>query len=250
MTQSTTLPHILLIGSTGRTGRLALVEALDRNHTVTALARDPTSLDTLINEQVTATQRSLVHTVRGDATPEHDIKAALKETFDHAQEKQIVIVSTLGQTRKSGNPWSAATSPPMFMTKAAEALVAAIASLPADRKAKIDRLIVMSMFGAGTSFDNLHCLLKPVMNHSNMLQTVEDHNGVDAVVRAQREVKWVMVRPSMLKEGQKMPVKVHGEDGTGEGWMPSSITIPSVVEFMLDTVASREWDGKTPVICN
>jgi len=250
MAQSTTLPHILLIGSTGRTGRLTLVEALQRNHTVTALARDPASLDTLINEQLTATQRSHISTVRGDATSEQDVKVALKATFDHAHGSQIVIVSALGQTRESGNPWSAATSPPMFVTKAAEALVAAISPLPADEKSRIERLIVMSMFGAGTSFDNLHCLIKPVMSHSNMLQTVEDHNGVDAVVRAQREVKWVMVRPSMLKEGEKMPVKVRDEDGTGEGWLPSNVTIASVVDFMLEVVVSKEWDGKAPVICN
>lgn len=247
---ATTLPHILLIGSTGRTGRLTLIEALVRHHTVTAIARDPTSLDSLVNEQVPAPQRSQLHIVRGDPSSASDIKAALTSASDYAQGKQIVIISTLGQTRKSGNPWSATTSPPMFMTKAAEALVAALASLPADQKPKIEKLVMMSMFGSGTSFNNLHCLIKPVMNHSNMLQTLEDHNGVIDVVEAQKEMKWVMVRPSMLKEGEALPVKVRGEEGIGEGWMPSSITRGSVVGFMLDCTISGQWDGMMPVICN
>ena len=250
MSQATTPPHILLIGSTGRTGRLTLVDALNRNHTVTALARNPNSLDNLIDEEVHTAQRSQLHTVRGDPTSENDLKSALTSALDHAQGKQVVIISTLGQTRKSGNPWSATTSPPMFMTKVAEALVAAMASLHTSQKSQIEKLIVMSMFGAGTSFDNLHCMIKPVMNHSNMLQTVEDHNGVDGVVRTQQEVKWTMVRPSMLKEGASLPITVRDEAGHGEGWMPSNVTIGSVVKFMLDNVMSGEWEGKTPVICN
>lgn len=250
MSQTTTLPHIFLIGSTGRTGRLTLVESLARNHTVTALARNPTSLDSVINEQIPAQQRSQLHVVRGDATLESDLKDALSSAFQDADEKQVVIISTLGQTRKSGNPWSAATSPPMFMTRAAEALIAAIASLTTSQKSKIVKLIVMSMFGAGASFTNLHCLIKPVMNHSNMLQTVEDHDGVDGTVRAQKQVQWVMVRPSMLKEGEAMPIQVRDEQGTGEGWIPSNITMSTVVQFMLGCVSSEEWDGKTPVICN
>ncbi|KAK5942342.1 hypothetical protein PMZ80_004905 [Knufia obscura] len=250
MSTPNNLPHILLIGSTGRTGRLTLLEALQRTHTVTALARDPTSLTTLINDQIPTSQRSNLRTLRADPTSKTDMSAALTTTLTHASGKPIVIISTLGQTRKSGNPWATTTSPPMFMTRAAEAVVSAISSLTPDQKTQIEKLIVMSMFGVGASFENLHCMIKPVMNHSNMAQTVEDHNGVDGVIRGQKEVKWVMVRPSMLKEGGSVPIKVRGEEGVGEGWMPSGVTVGSVVEFMMGCVGSGEWDGRTPVVCN
>jgi putative NADH-flavin reductase len=36
--------HIFISGATGRNGRLALADALSRDHTVTVLARDPSSL--------------------------------------------------------------------------------------------------------------------------------------------------------------------------------------------------------------
>ena len=83
-----------------------------------------------------------------------------------------------------------------------------------------------------------------------MAQTVEDHNGVDGVIKEQEVVKWVMVRASMLKEGGEMPVVVRGEEGIGEEWVPSGVTVGSVVGFMLGCVTSGEWDGKTPVLCN
>lgn len=108
----------------------------------------------------------------------------------------------------------------------------------------------MSMFGAGTSFANLHCAIKPVMRYSSMDRTVEDHDAVDRLVRGQDEVNWVMVRPSMLKEGARKEVVVRNDEGSGEGWLPSSVTIGTVVEFLLGCVDSDEWDGRTPVIVN
>lgn len=108
----------------------------------------------------------------------------------------------------------------------------------------------MSMFGAGDSFANLHFALKPVMRCTSMAQTVDDHNSVDAIVRSQTEAPWVMVRPAMLKEGTKKDLVVRGDDGKGEGWMPSSVMIRNVVDFLLQCVVSQEWNGRAPVIVN
>ena len=108
----------------------------------------------------------------------------------------------------------------------------------------------MSMFGAGSSYGNLHCLIKPVMKYSAMAQTVEDHDALDALVRGQSEVPWVMVRPAMLKDGEAKAAIIREDDGRGEGWMPSSVTTGTVVAFMLGTVVSDSFFGKTPVICN
>lgn len=83
-----------------------------------------------------------------------------------------------------------------------------------------------------------------------MDRTIEDHNAVDQLVKGQDEVKWVMVRPSMLKDGEKKEVVVRDDEGRGEGWMPSSTTTGTVVDFLLRCVSSADWDGKTPVIVN
>lgn len=111
-------------------------------------------------------------------------------------------------------------------------------------------MVVMSAFGTAESFKNLHCLMKPIMVHSNMDQTIEDHTALDEVAKAQQDVPYVLVRASMLKDAEALPVTVRGEDGKGEGWMPSSVTTGTVVNFILDTTVSSEWDWKTPVITN
>ncbi|KAJ9656392.1 hypothetical protein H2198_004970 [Neophaeococcomyces mojaviensis] len=246
----TTFPHILLIGATGRTGRSVITEALSRGHTVTALARNPSSLDDLL-ATIPSQHRSHINVVKGDPTSQSDLVNALNESLKHAALKPVVIMSTLGQTRVSGNPWSAPTSPPLFMTRAAEALIASIRSLSPSSKQQISKLVIMSMFGATDSFTNLHCALKPVMKWSNMKQTLEDHDALDQAIRGQDEVKWVMVRPSFLKEGERSEIRVLGEQGEEDSsWVPSGITRDSVVIFLLDVAVSGEWDGRTPVVVN
>ena len=113
-------------------------------------------------------------------------------------------------------------------------------------------MVIMSMFGAGNSFANLHFAIKPVMRYSYMRQTVEDHDALDVLVRRQSVVgEWVLVRPAMLKDAEGVgEVVVREEDGRGEGWVPSSVGLGSVVEFMLDCVEGGEYVGRGVVITN
>lgn len=235
--------HILLLGATGKTGRLLLIDILSKGFSVSAMARKPSVLNDI-------SQSDGLSVVKGDPTDRDSMTAALSTALANAGSLPVIIVSTLGQTRASGSPWSATTSPAMFMTHAIQALLSAIMGLSVVDQSRIQKLVVMSMFGAGHSFDNLHFLIKPVMKHSNMLQTVEDHNGVDTAVKGQSSVGWTMVRPSKLRDGAAMPVIVRNDVGTGEGWLPSSVTRGTVVKFIADCLTSDEYISKTPVITN
>ncbi|KAI5194200.1 hypothetical protein E4T39_08729 [Aureobasidium subglaciale] len=223
------LPHILLIGATGRTGRLILTSALHRGHKITALIRPSSSLPSAQN-------LSILH---GSPLLSSDILSALSTITGPK-----VIISTLGQTRTSGNPFAATTSPPLFMSASATAVVEAIRS----SSANVQKVIVMSMFGTGSSWQNLNFLMRAVMQVSNMKQTLEDQNAVDVVVKGSG-VSFVMPRPAMLKGEVGLAVKVLGDSGEGVGFMPS-ISAQSVAEFMLNVVVSDEWDGRTPVLMN
>jgi hypothetical protein len=86
------------------------------------------------------------------------------------------------------------------------------------------------------------------MNHSNMVQTVEDQNLVDAAVKAGK-LDYVLVRSAMLGGVERAPVKVFGNDGKSAGFMPK-ISARSVAGFMLDCVEDSSYDGMTPVISN
>jgi nucleoside-diphosphate-sugar epimerase len=224
MTASAT---ILVLGGTGKTGRLLIAEALMQNISVTALIRSGSTLEPALGLTI----------VEGSPLVYADVERAVQAT----KETPSAIVSTLGQTRESGNPWSAPTSPPRFMADAMTNVISAAKTF------KIPKLVVMSMFGAGDSMRNLNFLMRPVMSWSNMLQTVEDHNLVDKLVK-ESGLDFVLLRPAMLKDGLATRPQYVGEEGEAAGFMPS-ISPRTVAQSLVHAVTSSEWDGKTPVIC-
>lgn len=150
------------------------------------------------------------------------------------------IVSTLGQTRKSGNPWSAPTSPRMFMAESMRNVVEAA------RVHKIPKLVITSMWGAKDSFKSMNFLLRFVMAWSNMAQTVEDHDAVDEIVR-HSGINFVLVRPVILKGDGMTEVKDLGDHGERAPFMPF-ISPNMVAGFLVDAVEKDTWDGRTPVL--
>ena len=214
-----------MLGGSGKTGRLALAEALKRGVEVTALVRKASSLQ----------QQDGLTIVEGTPRKLEDLQRAVKP--DHIP---TAIVSTLGQTRKSGNPWAATTSPPRFIAGAMTNAVKVA------KDTKIPKLVVMSMWGTADSFDSLNFLMRFTMNHSNMAQTLEDHNLVDKIVK-DSGLKYAMPRPTMLKEREAAPVQEMGDHGEQVPFMPS-ISTKTVAKFLVDAVESDRWDGRTPVI--
>ncbi|KIW38010.1 uncharacterized protein PV06_09986 [Exophiala oligosperma] len=228
------MPQIFLIGATGRTGKLVLEEALTRGHAVTVIVRKPnTSL----------LQHADLNVVTGDPCNPTDIEKALRSTKSGVP---VVIISTLGQTRTSGNPWAAPTSPAGFMKASASAVLAAAQAV--EGSVQIDKLVVMSMFGIGDSFKNLNFLLRWTMRHSNMVQTIEDQTLVDEAVR-KGHLPFVLIRPALLTEGDAAPVKVYSSSAEGVGIMPK-VSVKSVAKFLMDAASKGDWDGTSPVITN
>ncbi|KAL6251448.1 hypothetical protein RBB50_001657 [Rhinocladiella similis] len=227
-------PQIFLIGATGRTGKLVLKEALTRGHAVTAIVRKPNS---------SLPVHADLNVVVGDPCNATDIEKALRSTKPGVP---VVIISTLGQTRTSGNPWAAPTSPPRFMDASANAVLAA--SKAVESSVRIDKLVVMSMFGVADSFKNLNFLLRWTMRHSNMVQTIEDQTLVDETVR-RGNLPFVLVRPALLTEGDAAPVKVYPSSAEGVGFMPK-VSVKTIAKFLVDAALKGDWDGNAPVITN
>lgn len=222
---STATSSILLLGASGRTGKLVLAEALRRGRTVVALVRNQNSLE--VQPELTI--------VEGTPLRPADLERAFDAAFITA------IVSTLGQTRKSGSPWAQPTSPRLFM---AEAIKNAISV--AKRRSLAPKLVVMSLFGVGDSFKNNNFLMRWVFNNSAMDKTIEDGNAVDEAVKSSG-LTYVLVRSTALMGEAATPIRDLGDSGEQAGFMPS-ISPVTVASFLLDAIPSDQWDGRTPVI--
>ena len=130
------MPHILLIGASGRTGLSTLTESLSRSHRITALIRRPDSIKA----------RDGLSIVTG--TPEK--KADIIRAFDSAPASDPirVVISTLNNGRTSDNPWAKTTAPSNFMETCAQNCIAVM------RERGCKKIVWLGTNGVGDSRQN------------------------------------------------------------------------------------------------
>jgi putative NADH-flavin reductase len=223
--------HFLVLGASGRTGQLIIFSALSKNHTVTALVRDPSSLTPSPGLTITT----------GSPIIKQDIERAITSSTSRPD----AIIIALASKRKTDSPFSEPTSPPRLLTDAATN------SLEAMSAYKIKKLVIISAFGVGDSNPSVWWPMRLVLNKSQMAFAFEDHNSVEEVVRNSTGVEWTLVRPVMLSDGDESEVTVFGDQGEAVGYVPK-VSRASVAGFVVRVAGSEsgEWSGRTPVIAN
>jgi putative NADH-flavin reductase len=161
--------HLLVIGATGRTGRLVIEQAVARGHRVTAFVRSP---DKLGRHAETAT------IVRGDPRSADDIAAALAGCD--------AVISALGPPI----PPSAVPKPSTILGDAAKATALAMAT------AGVSRLVIMSgdlMFPNGG--------MAPLLVRVLLLRYLaKDQAELERATTA-TSLDWTIVRPTRLTDG-------------------------------------------------
>ncbi|KAH8677879.1 hypothetical protein BX600DRAFT_139315 [Xylariales sp. PMI_506] len=239
--------HFLVIGGSGRTGRLIIEEGLSRGHRITALVRSASSL---------AIRDKNLTIVEGSPLKESDIEAAFvagvgQEGAGGEGEPTAVVVA-LAARRTSDSPFSPPSpdTPPRLMADSVANAIRVMRRRPLPCR----RLVVMSSIGTGDSFPNLNFLMRAVFRHTNMRLQLVDHNAVDSETRAAAAgdgagLDFVIVRPVMLAEGPAAEVRVFPDNGQGSGFMPK-ITRASVARFMVEALETDEYVGRSPVITN
>lgn len=263
--------HILLIGASGRTGKVVMEEALSRGkhamchhpelrlvgqlicafcltgHTLTALVRNPDSLQprdgvTIVKGKVISQNCDAINpnVVAGTALNKDDIESAFSAT---PSSPPTAVIVTLNAQRKSDNPWAAPVAPPRMMADS-NANITSVMKAHSVRK-----IVVMSAFGVAESFNNMNILLRLTIRHSNMSYQFEDHGLVDKEMKERQDIDWVIARPTMLAEGAALPVKEWGNDGAGVG-LTMKITRGTVASFLVDAAEKDKWNHTTPVLTN
>lgn len=242
--------QILILGATGRTGTQVVLEALQRGHSVTALVRTASALDNL-TANLPAAQKSNLTIVKGSPLSAADVTNAVRTASSAPDSSQLAVVSALNPRRTSENPWAAphpTDSPPRMMADSVANVLSALAETPAAGK-KQAKVVYVSAIGVGRSGPSAHWLLRTMISHSNVKLTYDDHDAAEEELRGAGDgVKWVVVRPGRLTEGDdKKKAKVWPAE-KGMVGMTASISRGAVARFSLDAAEGSEWDGKGPII--
>jgi uncharacterized protein YbjT (DUF2867 family) len=162
--------NILLLGATGRTGRLVIDEALSQGHQVVALVRRPSAL----------APRAGLTVVGGDPASGADVQRALAGCN--------AVISTLNNNRTSDSPFAKPVSPAGFMTGVMRHVVAAM------QAQGVRRLAVPSAAGAGDSFSHMPWVFRVLVRKTNLSHTYRDHDDQERVVMGSG-LAWTVARP-------------------------------------------------------
>ncbi|KAI1179861.1 NAD-dependent epimerase/dehydratase-like protein [Nemania sp. FL0916] len=222
--------HLLILGGSGRTGKLIVEEALSKGHIVVALVRSPSSLAPRFNLTI----------VEGTPLKREDISRAFRAT---PTSPEAVLVA-LSLKRVSDSPF-AAISPDAPISIMEDSVANALSVM---KEFETKRIVILSQWGAGNSLSSTNLLFRAMFRHTNMKHGLAAHNAVDEETR-QADVEFVLVRACVLADGDAAPIRVYPEDGKGVGFLPK-VTRASAARFMVEACEKSCFVGKSPVISN
>lgn len=213
---------ILILGGTGRTGKLAVENALQRGHQVNALVRERNKLKT---------EHENLHFVVGEPTDESKLREAI-EGCD-------AVLNFLNVSRKSDFPWSALRAPKDLISKTMKTVIAIC------EETNINRVVVCSAWGVAETKKDLPWWFRWVIDNSNIGAAYRDHERQEALLK-ESSLNWTSVRPVGLTNSTKKKRLTVSLDNNSKPDL--TISRNEVAEFFLQTVEESSYIGQTPVI--
>ena len=204
---------ILILGSTGGTGQQLILQSLEHNYEVTALARDPSKLNV---------RHPMLTVVKGNVLDKNLLAQIV------AGKDAVISALGVGRSLKSGD----------LMTNAVNLLI------PAMTDEKVSRLILLSAFGVGETFIQASFIQKLVFRLP-LRNMYSDKAKADEQVRNSK-LDWTLVYPALLtnkprtgkyKVGEKLPMKGMAK-----------ISRADVADFMVRELADNSFIKKCPII--
>ncbi len=169
---------ILLLGATGRTGKLVLQQALKKGFQVNCLARNSERIPTDKNISV----------FEGDPTQKSDLEKAI-EGCD-------AVISVLNISRTSDFPWARLKTPEFFLSDVANLLVEAMT------EKEIKRITVCSAWGVNETKQDIPGWFRWFIDNSNIGVAYKDHERQEKVL-TESSLDWTIVRPVGLGNSKK-----------------------------------------------
>ena len=201
---------ILVLGATGRTGKLFAQLATANNHQVKAIIRN--KKDAILPR---------VNYIEGLPTDEQLLTKAL--------EGMDAVVVSLNINRTSDNPFAKVVSPLTLISDSVKALI------PAMEKNNVKRIITVSASCVGDSWNYMFMVVRWLIRYSNIWKAYEDHDRQEQILR-QSALDWTIVRPVMLNDKDSDEYKAVVGKPTG-----GNISRKGVAKFILDSLESEKY---------
>lgn len=214
---------LLILGASGGCGQWLVKLAYERGHEIRVLVRPDTPFNSPPGVEVN----------RGDVLDEMILDSLLED--------RDAVISALGIKRKNPmNPWSALSSPQNFTSKVTKSLIEMMT------KHNVSRIAVVSAAGVGNSFQQVHPVMRWVINQTNLSYSYRDLEEMERLLSISN-LDWLAVRPTTLTEGGALgSVKITDYYG-----LFTNITRGNVAKWMLDSVEQpRPFKDNTPMICD
>ena len=206
---------LLILGATGGTGQQLVIQALEQNHQVSVLIRDP---------QKFKLTHDRLEIIRGDVLDQ----LLLTKTV----EGKDAVLSALGvgKSLKSRD----------LISSAAKVLIQAM------NAKNVKRLIFISAFGVGETF-KYASLIQQLIFKLLLKNIYADKAKADEEVR-KSNLEWTLVYPVLLTNNPRTDTYRVEENFKMKG-MPK-ISRASVADFMLRQVTDNRFVRKSPIIFN
>jgi uncharacterized protein YbjT (DUF2867 family) len=213
---------ILILGATGRTGRLIVEEALKQGYDLNVLVRDKNKL---------SFSSKTIKVYQGTPASRTDLAAAMQGCD--------LIISALSIARASDAPWSKLITPEYFISDSMKYVIAEAG------QQNLKRLITISAWGVGETKKEIPFWLRWLINHTNLRPVYAEHESQENLL-TNSNLHWTAVRPVALNDSKKIKtLKVSFNNFP----KPSLyISRQSVAKFMVDIIRSDKYDMKSPTI--
>ena len=207
---------ILVVGATGKTGRLVVDRALAAGHMVVALVHDPKDTE----KDPLPAGAGIVH---------GDVQNPTR--LEHAMQGCEAVIDTLG----GKTPWKSTE----HESNAARVVLEVMDRVGAKR------LIVISVLGAGESIEQAPWMYEHILMPTFLHGAIPDKNKMESEIRASH-VNWVLVRPPVLND--------HDAKGTVNivppGEIAHHITRADLAQFLVDQLTSNQYLGQAVTVAN
>ncbi|OOQ61675.1 NAD(P)-dependent oxidoreductase [Mucilaginibacter pedocola] len=212
--------RILILGATGRTGKLLLQEALKQGYEVNILVRDKAHVP----------QHPALTIFEGQPA-----EALLSKAMAGCE----AILSALNISRTSDFPWAKLRTPANFLSATA-GLIIRLAP-----QHNISRIILTSASGTSDTRDHIPWWFKWVIDNSNVGVAYRDHE-VQEQLFAASNLNYTIVRPvGLVNSAKSKPVMVSINN------MPKphlTISRLGVAKFMLQVLKDGGYNRQMPVV--